>query len=260
MSPTQRDDVFASARVVAIFAAALALVGLGALNLAFGDTLLQWQPAPEGARWHVTLGYVSGVILIAAGAGLFVPRLRRAMGLVAALWIAAWAIGLHLPLVIAQHGSIAALNGLAENVAMASGLATFAVPVGDARWVRLLRIAFGLCCITFGTAHFAYADFTAQMVPAWLPARLALAYLTGAIHFGTGLCLVLGLVPRIAAAVEGAMMASFVLLVHVPRVAAAPGNRLELTMLGIALLLTASAWLVASVPPPTKRNFLSMFR
>jgi len=195
----------------------------------------------------MTLGYVSGVILVAAGAGLFAPRLRRAMGLVAALWIAAWALCLHLPLVIAQQGSIAALNGLAENAAMAFGLATLAVPVGAGRWVRAIRIGFGLSCMTFGTAHFVYADFTAQMVPAWLPARLALAYITGAIHFGTGVCLVIGVAPRIAAAVEGAMMATFVLLVHVPRVAAAPSDRFELTMLGIALLLTASAWLLASV-------------
>jgi len=110
-----------------------------------------------------------------------------------------------------------------------------------------LRIGFGLSCIVFGTAHFVYADFTAQMVPAWLPARLALAYLTGAIHFGTGVCLVLGTAPVTAAAVEGAMMASFVLLVHVPRVAGAPRDRLELTMLAVALLLTSSAWLVATV-------------
>jgi len=246
MGAAPQEDVFARLRTIAIFGAALALIGLGALNLAYGDTLLQWQPAPE--RWRTPIGYVSGVILIGAGIGLFVPQLRRAMGLVVALWIAAWAIFLHLPDVVASKGSVASLNGLAENAAMAFGLASLAA-LADDRWIPALRIGFGLCCITFGTAHFVYADFTAQMVPAWLPARLALAYITGAIHFGTGVCLVIGVAPRIAAAVEGAMMASFVLLVHVPRVAAAPSDRLELTMLGVALLLTASAFLVATVSP-----------
>lgn len=254
MNSAQQTDVFVQFRRVAIVGAALALIGLGALNLAYGDTLLQWQPAPEGATWKAPLGYVSGVILIAAGAGLFVSQLQRAMGLVAALWLAAWAVFLHLPDVVASKAGVASLNGLAENAAMAIGLATLAIPA-DRRWIRALRIGFGLCCITFGTAHFVYADFTAQMVPAWLPARLALAYLTGAIHFGTGLCLAIGFVPRIAAAVEGAMMASFVLLVHLPRVVADPRNRLELTMLGIALLLTASAWLVATLSTPATRKF-----
>jgi uncharacterized membrane protein YphA (DoxX/SURF4 family) len=87
------------------------------------------------------------------------------------------------------------------------------------------------------------------MVPAWLPDRLGLAYLTGAIHALTGACLLAGLRVRVAATIEALMMSSFVLLVHIPGVARAPHDRMQLTMLGMASLITLAAWLVASWPP-----------
>jgi uncharacterized membrane protein YphA (DoxX/SURF4 family) len=240
----QLDGISARIRPIATGGMALTLAYLGVLNLVYGDTLLQWQPAPDGALWHATLGYASGVILILAGAGIAVPRFRHAAATVGAIWLAAGAMFLHLPDVVAKHADVGSLLGLAENSATALGVATLALPD---RWARAIRIGFGLCCILFGISHFAYASITADMVPAWLPERLALAYLTGAIHFATGVCLVLGIAPRIAALVEALMMSSFVILVHIPRVAAAPNNRFELTMLGMAALLTVSAWLVATL-------------
>ena len=247
MDPSQLAKTTALIRPIAIGAAAFVLAYLGVLSLAYHDTLLQWQPAPDGAAWRPTLGLVSGIILIAAGAGIAVPRLRRAAAAVGAIWLGACAVFLHLPLVVAAHADLASLNGLAENTGWALGLATLAL-TAKGRWGLALRIGFGLCCIVFGAAHFQYADFTSKMVPAWLPARLAIAYLTGAIHFGAGVCLVLGIFPRIAALIEAAMMSSFVILLHVPRVIGAPHDRIELTMLGVAALLTLSAWLIATLP------------
>jgi uncharacterized membrane protein YphA (DoxX/SURF4 family) len=247
VDPSQLAKVAAQIRPIAIGATAFVLAYLGVLSLAYHDTLLQWQPAPEGASWRPTLGLVSGIVLIAAGAGIAVPRLRRAAATLGALWLGACAVFLHLPLVAAAHADVASLNGLAENTGWALGLATLAAPA-KGRLVLALRIGFGLCCIIFGAAHFQYADFTSKMVPEWLPERLAIAYLTGAIHFGTGVCLVIGIVPRIAALIEAAMMSSFVILLHVPRVIGAPNDRLELTMLGVAALLTLSAWLIATLP------------
>jgi hypothetical protein len=55
-----------------------------------------------------------------------------------------------------------------------------------------------------------------------------------------------GFRPRAAAAAEGLMMLSFVLLVHVPRVVAKPMDRLELTMLCIAVALSSSAFALAA--------------
>jgi uncharacterized membrane protein YphA (DoxX/SURF4 family) len=53
-----------------------------------------------------------------------------------------------------------------------------------------------------GLSLFVYADGTASMVPIWLPDRLGFAYLTGAGHVASGAGILLGIVPRLAAAME----------------------------------------------------------
>jgi len=229
---------------IGIGGALTAMIAMGLLTLVFGDTLLQWQPLPAGTPGRLVIVYVSALLLIVAGSALVAKAARPIAANVAGGWFLLWAIALHLPLVWAAHGSVASLNGTAENLAMAAGLAT--LTSNNDHWTKLLRRGFGLCCIVFGTAHYVYADFTAGMIPAWLPHHLALAYLTGTIHVVTGLCLLIDRAAALAATVEALMMCSFVLLLHLPRVAAAPGNRLELTMLTMAVMLASSAWLVAA--------------
>lgn len=232
-------------RQVAIIVAGLLLIYLGILNAAYRDSLLTWQPTPDGASWKIPFAYLSAAILIVAGVGILLPQWRIKGAMLGAGWIGLWALVLHLPHVVTDH-NVGALLGLGESSANALGLATLTGCLDADRRAMLVRLAFGLCLVIFGASHFAYANITASMVPAWLPDRLGLAYLTGAIHALTGACLLAGIRVRIAATVEALMMSSFVLLVHIPGVAAAPGDRLQLTMLGMAGLLTTAAWLMAS--------------
>jgi uncharacterized membrane protein YphA (DoxX/SURF4 family) len=97
----------------------------------------------------------------------------------------------------------------------------------------------------FGLSHFVYAQGTADMVPAWLPDRLGIAYLAGAGHFAAGVAILSGVLPRLAATLEAGMISSFVLLLHLPGAVSAPGNRLEWTMLFVASALAGAAWSVA---------------
>jgi len=138
-------------------------------------------------------------------------------------------------------------NGVAEIVFMTVGaIALYA----GARGMRGnvaggVCLAAGLCALVFGATHFKYAQFTATMVPAWVPGgQLFWAYATGFVHLVAGLSLVSGIRSQLGATVLAAMMALFVLLVHVPRVYASPGEQLEWIMLGVALSLSGAAWLV----------------
>jgi uncharacterized membrane protein len=231
-------------RKAATVAMAIGVLALGLLNLFYGDLLLQWQPAPKAAAWRMPAAYASALILLFVGVGLLIRRFERAAAALGAAWIALWVIFLHIPVAIALHGSVVAFLGIAESTAMAIGLAMLVLR--DARVRRVLTVVFGICLVIFGVSHFVYAEFTAAMVPAWLPARLVIAYLTGAIHAATGVCLIFGIVPRIAAAIEALMMTSFVVLLHIPHVLATPTNRAEQTMLAIAWTLSSAAWLVAT--------------
>ena len=232
-------------RQVATIAAGVVLIGLGILNFVYRDSLLTWQPTPHDASWKLPFAIVSGILLIVGGAGLFVPRWRARAAMLASGWIGLWALLLHLPQV-AMAPNVGSLLGVAESSFMALGLATLTGCFDTDRRAMLLRLGVGLCAVIFGVSHFVYADFTAQMVPPWLPDRLGIAYLTGSIHALTGVCLLAGLRVRVAATIEALMMSSFVLLLHIPAIAGAPHDRLQLTMGGMAALLSLAAWLVAS--------------
>lgn len=222
-------------------AAALAVLGL--LNFCWRDTLLQWQPLPVGSALRFPVAMLSGALLMTAGC-LLIRRERARLGaIIAASWILIWTLTLQLPAAFqgARSAAVGAL-GIAETLAIALGLAPLIRPLAGKLW---WRIAFGTCLITFGLSHFVFAQFTAAMVPGWIPAPLFVAYLTGAIHAATGMATIAAFaIPR-AAALEAAMMTAFVLLLHVPRVLHSPTDRIEQTMLAIAFTLAAATWLVA---------------
>jgi uncharacterized membrane protein YphA (DoxX/SURF4 family) len=119
----------------------------------------------------------------------------------------------------------------------------------DAVGLNLARRLFGIACLVFGLSHLEYANFTAGMIPAWLPLRPWLAYATGAGHAAAGVAILFGIRPRLAATLEAAMMSSFVALVHFPSLWTspdwAPTARTQWTALFWAGALAGSAWIVA---------------
>lgn len=229
----------------AVLGMAAGLMGLGVLSVLAHDFAFQWQPVPKTWPAQAALGTVSGLILLVAGAMLLAPRTRAWGALTAAVFVGLWVIVLHLPRAAAKPVDFASWNAVCEALAMASG-AFVAFRELRGQSARAAIWVMGGCYVIFGCTHVQYATFTATMIPAWLPMRVALAYLTGAIHALSGLALLLGVRRRWAASIEALMMTSFVLLVHVPRVAAHPGDRFELTMLFIAVTLSAAAWVLAT--------------
>jgi uncharacterized membrane protein YphA (DoxX/SURF4 family) len=105
-------------------------------------------------------------------------------------------------------------------------------------------MVFGLALIPVGLSHLVYPD-AVSLVPAWLPFRMVWLDATGIGHFAAGVALVVSVLPRLAAVMEAAMMTSFVLLVHAPRVFATPHSRMEWTMLFIATAFSGAAWATA---------------
>ena len=83
------------------------------------------------------------------------------------------------------------------------------------------------------------------MIPAFIPAHLFWAYCTGVGHVAAGVAILTTVLARLAAIAFAAMVSGIVLLLHVPRVIAAPGSRVEWTMLVIALTITGAAWCAA---------------
>jgi uncharacterized membrane protein YphA (DoxX/SURF4 family) len=229
---------------------AVAMLGLGLLGFVSGDFALNWQPVPAWVPGRTLLAYLTAALFVALGAGLLVERYKHSFAIASAVAFLVWAVLLHGPGVAANPLSILPWLGFTERLEVAAGalmLAATQVPgtLFAQRAMLVGRIAFGACLPIFGLSHWAYAQFTADMIPAFIPAHLFFAYLTGAGHIAAGIALLTNVFVRIASILFATMVSGFVLLLHLPRVIADPGNRTEWTMLVIAMTISAAAWCVA---------------
>ena len=108
------------------------------------------------------------------------------------------------------------------------------------------RICFGLALLIFGAMHFVYHDFTASFIPAWFPYREWLAIFTGAAHIAAGLAILTGVLGQLGATLAGIMYLSWVFVLHIPRVVAAPKDPFEWNGIFVASLLSGAAFFVAA--------------
>ncbi len=236
---------------------AIALCGLGIIALAVPGPLGGWMPLPSWLPAAAAIGRLMGFALFTLGASLVIlPDARRSLLLVTAVMLS-WIFIFHPARLVAGNFSLAAWLGVAEVGAVAAACWLLSLQLSnsidgdgvgrltDAR-ARIATTVYGAALIVFGLCHFVYLEFTAAMVPDWMPARTVLAALTGAGHIAAGLALLSGILAGLATRLLTAMFASFVLFVHVSRVGATPSSREEWMLLCTSLLLTASAWIMAS--------------
>ena len=221
---------------------------LGVVGFVFQDFARQWQGVPAGIPLRVPLVNLSALLLLAGGAALLSRRTERIGALLLASFYGFWVVVFHVPRALGSWQHIGVWNAPAEISYLTAG-ALALIAAGAAGLRHRLRLAArllaGASAAVFGLAHFNYIDLTAQFVPAWIPpSQVFWAWATGAGHLAAGLSLLTGVQARLGVTCHAAMMGSFVLLVHVPRVIASPEKHEEWIMLAISSSLTGSAWLI----------------
>ncbi|HEY2546204.1 MAG TPA: hypothetical protein VGI46_09080 [Candidatus Acidoferrum sp.] len=87
-------------------------------------------------------------------------------------------------------------------------------------------VFFAVPLAVFAADHFVFAQGIATMIPRLIPAHLFWAYFVGACLLCAALSLVTGKLSGLAAALFGIMIFLFELLISIPRVVAAPGDRI----------------------------------
>jgi uncharacterized membrane protein YphA (DoxX/SURF4 family) len=157
---------------------------------------------------------------------------------------------------LAHYRELGGYNGLAEQLAgAAGGLMIYAVdaridPALAGRLTRGAQLAFGVCAILLGGAHFAYMNPTAPLVTNWLaPSQLFWAYATGVFHIAARAAILTGVHARLAALLLTVMFAAFTPLVHLPMLSADLSSHFIWSEDALTLLLTGAAWLVAESLP-----------
>jgi uncharacterized membrane protein YphA (DoxX/SURF4 family) len=221
------------------------MIALGSRGIAYADFLMEWTQVPEHLPAHAAFAYLHGIVLVAAGLAFVLGKIiRPAAVALGAVWLL-WTL-LCIPLVIATWRGRSGLE--AELLGMTCGVFTLAALVSPIhrQLVLVCRYAFALCLLVYGMVHFIFPAGVASWVPTWIPGPpLFWAYFTGVAHCAAGVALLTGVRARLATKLFAIMLSSWVLILHIPRVAAAPHDRHEWLTLFIALSLSGVAWIMA---------------
>jgi uncharacterized membrane protein YphA (DoxX/SURF4 family) len=252
------DAVFAPRVGIRIYG--LAAVVLGFVGLVWGDFAVVWQPVPDAVPGQTPLGYAAAIPFLLAGFALQWRRIAYLGASALTVFYGAAVIVLDVPRAIAHPSVFVTWYGVAETLALAAGgLVTYAQCAeretsASVRLSRVGRLLFGLCLIVFSLAHLFYLEYTAKMVPVWIPpGQIFWAYATAAAHFAAGIALLCGIRARAAAMLLTAMFVSFGILVHVPTLLVDPQRHFYWVENAINFTLIGSAWIIAaSIRPMTK--------
>ena len=235
------------------------MIFLGVIGLVFRNVGLVWGPVPHWFPQGEALACVLAAVPLAAGVALLFRSTRAAASLVVLIYVALWWLLLKVPEVVkAPLTELTWLDCAMFGILLVGAWTLYAEVggrpfFGDARDQRLARVCLGLCLIPTGLSHFVYPNFTIPLVPSYLPFRPGWAYFTGACHLAAGLGLLFGVLPRLAAQLEAAMLGLFTLLVWVPRVVTVPSTRGDWTEFWLSWALTAAAAVVAAYVPRSSR-------
>jgi len=237
----------------------LGMMALGTLCLSWG-TFDPGQPVPKDFPFRTALAYAAAAFMFIAGAAV---EWRRTAAWGAAALTAYYGLVVVMLMngrvALAQYAEFGTYSGAAAQLAIAAaGLIVYAASARidaalAARLTRLGQLAFGVCALLFGGAHFVYLHLTVPLVPPWLPPSQEFwAYATGVGHIAAGIAILTGVQGRLAAFLLTAMFASFTPLVHVPMLLADPSSHWLWSENAINIALIGAAWVVAESLPRSR--------
>ena len=120
-------------------------------------------------------------------------------------------------------------------------------------WQRLMpfgAILFSIPIISFGILHFLYTKEASTLVPSWIPGPIFWTYFAGVALIGSGIAIILKIRTGLIAALLGTMIFIWFVIIHIPRVIAAPVTDLsgEIASAFLALVYSGIALVIAGAP------------
>jgi len=237
-----------------------AIAGMGWLTIYYRDfPYMLIPPKHAGIPGFSAMAYGSGIMLMLAGACLVLEKKVRPVSLLLGGVLLLIFCFYHLPyqfLVSPNRIHFGDWENAAKELALSSGAFVMAgcFPARNeivltrflGKLIPLGAVLFAVTIISFGVDHFLYANEVADYVPAWVPYPLFWAYFVGAALLGSGLAIILKIKSKLAATLLGAMILTWVIILHIPRVIAAPAAYMgsEVTSTLIALAYSGIAFVI----------------
>jgi len=208
----------------------------------------------------VVLAYISGALLIFAGACIVVKKKTRPasllLGSVFLLIVCLYYIPYEL-ISSSKYVHLGEWENTEKELALAGGAFVIAGCFPEENETSLTRflgklipsgtVFFSLVMIGFGVLHFVYAHQVIDYVPSWVPSHLFWIYLAGVGLLGSGTGIILNVQRRLAATLLGSMIFIWLISLHIPRIIAAPSADLgdEVISAFLALAYSGTAFVIA---------------
>ena len=253
--PTEKTTIAAGRNIYA-----LGVMAIATTSLVFG-TFDPGQPVPEHFPARTALAYVAGAFMLVAAAAIewrrTAPWGAAALTIYYTLFVV---ILMNGRLLLADYAVYVTYENIAMQLAIAAGAliiysttAALDAPLAG-RLTLLGRLAFGVCALVFGGAHFVYMNYTAPLVPKWLPpTQVFWGYATGVAFVAAGVAFLTGVRARLAAILLTAMLVSFGLLANGPMLLADHASHFNWTESALNLAVVGAAWVVADSLAQPKR-------
>jgi len=206
------------------FAAPLAVFGAEHFASARGIS----QMVPKFMPWHLFWTYFVGVALIAASLSIATKIQVQWSGLLVGVMMFLFVAMMDLPGTLANVHNRISWALLAREMSFGAGGWCLAANVSDGwsaplrgKLIIVGRIVIGIAAIFYGVEHFLHPVNVPgvpleKLMPAWIPARVLIGYLTGGILIVAGVSILVGKKTRIAATYLGSWVFLLVLAVYGP--------------------------------------------
>lgn len=230
----------------------------GASAVLFGVIALMWHDAEtwQSLRrlWILPFGTTIGKFLmvaqIAGGIGILFQRTTRPASIVLSCVYLVFSLTC-IPGIVTAPATYAQYGSFFEQFCLVSGaLAVYATTEPDAAQAaaisRLARLGLGLCAISFTLSQMFYFSVTAALVPRWIPPNQVFWTILTTIAFAVAaVAILINRHARLAIRLLALMLASFGMLVWIPRLVARPELHLNWSEFALTFLITGATLTVA---------------
>ncbi len=202
---------------------AIPLAVFGAEHLSGANFIVLAVPAYM--PWRLFWAYFVGIALLAASLSIATKIQVRWSGLLFGIMMFLFVAMIHIPRVVASPRDRIAWVIVFREMSFASGgwllAATAMRGPGKNKLITVGRVLIAIAAIFFGVEHFLHPAGCPgvpleKLMPVWIPGRLLIGYLTGAILLVAGASILLGKKTRMAATYLGSWILLLVLVVYGP--------------------------------------------
>jgi hypothetical protein len=134
-----------------------------------------------------------------------------------------------------------------ENAAKVLAFVGGALVLAGGKIGRFGAILFAITIVDFGILHFIEAVEASPYVPSWIPYHVFWMYFCGAALIASGIAILIRTKQKLAAALLGAMILTWFIILHLPRVAVADASAMdgELQSALFALAYSGTAFVIS---------------